>query len=174
MDFAERFNPSIQLSLIKLSPNYVLCYNLNYPTLQEVDDAYGTEALINWLKIHFNNLNDYVGTRERMDMEQINEISFLFFYDCSILKISEVAFFFIQVKNGRFGEFYGAVDPLRLMTAKNRFMDERKEALHKYRIEQEKAHTEAERERSRQNAITYEQYLALKQTREQTIESLTN
>ncbi len=156
-----------------MSPTYAMCYNLNYPTLHEVDEAYGSESVIHWLKIHFNNLNDYIGARERMDLEQINEVSFLFLYECGVLKISEVAFFFIQIKNGRFGEFYGSVDPLKIMTAKNRFMEERQRELHKYRIAKEKAEREAERERSRQNAVTYEQYLALKETREQTIESLT-
>lgn len=124
--------------------------------------AYTEEGLINWLKIQFDNLNDFAGVREKMSIGQINEVSVLFYYDCCSLNIAEVALFFVKLKLGSFGEFYGSVDPLKIMTAKNRFISERFSTLNYYDIKKTTEENENKRQRWAEKSITYEEYLLTK------------
>lgn len=146
--------------------DYVYCHNTKYPSMQRFALAYTEEAMINWLKIQFDNLNDFVGVKEKMSIEQISEVAGLFYYDCCSLNIAEVALFFVKFKLGMFGEFYGSVDPLKIMTAKNQFLSERMSAISSY--ESKKANEENEKKRKKwaENAITYEEYLLTKKSNE--------
>ena len=64
-----------------------------------------------------------------MQIYQLNELSTLFFSECYYLNISEVMLFLIKLKRGDFGEFYGCIDPLKIMSAKNEFIRQRRLAL---------------------------------------------
>lgn len=161
--FAERFNPSIQAKLLQIKADYVYCYNTQYPTLASASLAYTHEGIINWLKIQFNNLNDFVGVREKMTTEQIIEVATLFCFDCYFLNIAETALFFLKFKTGQFGEFYGSVDPLKIMSAKNQFLNERIAAINRFEATQAQQEAEKKREEWSKKAITYQEYLSLKQ-----------
>lgn len=165
MQFAERFNPQIQAKLIAKKADYVYCFKTKYPSISTLALAYTEEGLINWLKIQFDNLNDFVGVKEKMSIGQINEVSALFYYDCCSLNIAEVAFFFVKFKLGSFGEFYGTVDPLKIMIAKNQFISERGASLNYYQIKKANEESENKRQQWAQKAITYEDYLLTKQNK---------
>lgn len=61
-------------------------------------------------------------------------------------------------KSGKYGRFYGSVDPLVISSALRDFLQDRYSI-----IESEKTrHSEKERAQSRGNAISYEQWLAMK------------
>lgn len=162
MDFAQRFNPRIQTVILSKRADYVQCHSYPYPTLAKVAKAYSDMAPINWLKIQFDNLCDYVGVKEKMSDYQIEELSTLFYYDCYFLNIAEVALFMVKLKLGTFGEFYGTVDPLKIMTAKNQFLSERQREIRRYDEKLELQSQAQKRALWAVNAVTYETYRAMK------------
>jgi hypothetical protein len=162
IEFATRFNPGIQSQLLAKKADFVQCYHYPYPTLTSVAKAYTIQAAINWLKIQFDNLGDFVGAREKMSDFQLEELSTLFYYECFYLNISEVALFIIKLKLGHYGEFYGTVDPLRIMNAKNHFLSERQRELQRYDEKQQRELQEKKREQWSARAVSYETYRALK------------
>lgn len=162
MEFAVRFNPKIQTAILSNNADVVKCHHYPYPTLAKVAKAYSDMAPINWLKIQFDNLCDYVGVREKMSDYQLDEISTLFYYDCYYLNIAEVALFMAKIKLGHYGEFYGTVDPLKIMTAKNQFLSERQRELRKHEEQQEAEQRERIRAVWAANAVSYETYKAMK------------
>lgn len=166
IEFARRFNPSIQGKLASINADYVYCYLTTYPKLKQVGDAYSNDAPSNWLKIQFENLNDFVGTREKMTTEQINELAALFLIESQSLNIAEVALFFIKLKTGHFGEFYGTIDPLRIMVARKQFIEERNNAISSYRLKMAQKEERKKRQEWEKSAITYEEYLKNKQQKE--------
>ena len=93
---------------------------------------------------------------------QLDEISTLFYYDCYYLNIAEVALFMAKIKLGHYGEFYGTVDPLKIMTAKNQFLSERQRELRKHEEQQEAEQRERKRAVWAANAVSYETYKAMK------------
>ena len=76
------------------------------------------------------------------------------------LKVSELMLFFHRFKTGRYGRFYGSVDPLVITTSLRDFVRERGIAYEQ--------HEQEERERREKeeckNAITYEEYLRRKES----------
>lgn len=146
------------MKLAAINADYVYCYLAIYPTLKQIGEAYSNNAPTNWLKIHFENLNDFVGTREKMNTQQIDEVAALFYVESQSLNIAEVALFFIKLKTGHFGEFYGTVDPLRIMAARKQFIDERNYAVGSYKLKMIEEEREQQMKEWEKTAITYEEY----------------
>lgn len=156
--FCVRYNPANQMKLALSGPTHVKCFQYEYPTLSVVASAYSEKAVINWLKIQFENLNDFVGAKEKMTFEQLEEVATLIYSDCWYLNISEVFLFFIQLKSGVFCEFYGFIDPLKIMKAKNEFISNRAYELRRHDEIIKKQQDDLLREQRSKTAITYEEY----------------
>lgn len=153
-----RFNPGIQKQLLKIKAGHVDCMKYNYPTLQQAGTIYGDEAISLWIKIQLEDLNNYCGVKEKMTPEQLGEIASIFLYNYGEIKIAEFALFMIKFKSGKYGQFYGTVDPLIITTAMNEFMDDRMIAFRISERERELREAAQKREEWKKNAITYEQY----------------
>lgn len=79
-----------------------------------------------------------------------NVIATEFYY----LSVTELMLFFHRFKSGRYGRFYGSVDPLVITTSLRDFLYER--AIAYDRHEQEKR--QRKEKEWRKNAITWEEY----------------
>jgi len=78
------------------------------------------------------------------------------------LKVSELMLFFHRFKAGKYGEFYGVVDPQRIMSGLNMFLRERVEEIAQYeRIVAQKRIEEESKQRD-ERCITHEEYLKIK------------
>jgi hypothetical protein len=164
-EFVKRFNPNIQNTIANRRAGFVECKYMKYPSLALLGHTYGNDGVVEWLKIQFFDLNKFVGVKEKMSEDQITQSANLFYCDCYSLNIAEVALFFLSYKLGKFGEFYGIVDPLKIMTAKNKFLSDRILALNRNRdkVQQE----EENRNRDNRELIIngYSKYLAEKRKR---------
>ena len=145
-DFVMRFTPDIQTVLSSKRVDFVECYKMKYPSLGLIGHTYTNEATIEWLKIQFLDLNNFVGVKEKLNTAQINQLAGLFFFDCYFLNIAEVALFFLKYKLGKFGEFFGVIDPLKIMNAKNQFIQDRKASLDYYKDKERQEKEEQFRE----------------------------
>ena len=68
--------------------------------------------------------------------------------------------FFVRFKSGRYGKFYGSVDPLVITTSVRDFINERT-----FAYEQHDREVRSRREKEeRKKAITYEEYLRRKES----------
>ena len=76
------------------------------------------------------------------------------------LKITEVLLFFHRFKMGRYGRFYGSVDPMVVTCALRQFIDERNEILAQYE-QQEREKRQREYDRTHP-AMTREEWLEVK------------
>lgn len=122
--YLERFNPtSVQDGLLRARAGFVECKSYDLPTLEMSAQIYGEKAIVVWIKIQLENLNEYCGVKEKMSIEQLNEVSKIIFYKYGNLNIAEIALFILKFKSGDFGQFYGCVDPLKITSAFCEFMN---------------------------------------------------
>ena len=135
----------------------------DYPTLTEVNMAYGASAAEKWLMLQVASLALYTGAKN-LDKYQMNSIASVIATEYRHLKVTELLLFFYRFKAGHYGHFYGSVDPMVITCALRDFMDERNDMLSRY--EQEQREREREEERRRNPPISYEEYLKLKQQQE--------
>lgn len=117
------------------------------------------ETSVAWLIPQLMDLSEFCGCKEKLQGEPMEECAWLIAQNYFYLKISELMLFFNLFKQGRYGHFYGSVDPLVIMTALQDFLRYRGDAIFDHKSEINLKHiVEQERE-----AITYKEYLRRKQ-----------
>ena len=112
-----------------------------------------------WLSAQITYLNSISGATQMTEMQMmmlVSNISQTYGY----LKITELMVFFFQLAGGKYGKFYGAVDPMQIMVDLNEFMKYRSVMLDK--IESDRRSEERNKMLSNPKCITREQYEAQK------------
>lgn len=153
VEFAKRFSPDIQWKLREIGADYAVCCQMEYPTMWEVCEVYGVDCLRDWVAVMVENLNDFCNVRDKMKNDQKDEAAHIISCEYGQLNIAEVALFFLKVKSGTFGEFYGILDTVRLMSIMKKFMAERTKALALYYDAKRKEDEQKERERWEREAV---------------------
>lgn len=153
----EVYNPSIQ-SLCAHYPKR--CVAGKAPTLTQVNNNYGSQVAIDWLVIEINDYQNFVGVKEdnKATKEVVVGLSKMIINRYYYLKLSELMLFFQKLKYGDYGEMYGCVDAVRILRALSTFVKDRNAIIDSVKSDEEKAKCEE----IRKNAISYEEYLALK------------
>ena len=112
-----------------------------------------------WLSAQITYLNSISGATQMTEMQMMmlaSNISQTYGY----LKITELMVFFFQLAGGKYGKFYGAVDPMQIMVDLNEFMKYRSVMLDK--IESDRRSEERNKMLNNTKCITREQYEAQK------------
>lgn len=126
--FLTRFNPDMQRQVCA-TPD--ACMFNDLPTLADLT-AYGTRFPTAWLVPQLKNLSEFCGCRDKMQAQQLEECAFVIATEFQFLKVTEVMLFMHRFKAGRYGRFYGAVDPLVITTSLRNFLDERSAAYERH------------------------------------------
>jgi hypothetical protein len=100
--------------------------NGDYPTLKEINDCYGMDFDVEWLTVQICDMSTFTGAKN-MDEDQQEVLARTIAAEYPGLKVTELLLFFHRFKTGRYGHFYGNVDPMVVTTALLDFIKERKE-----------------------------------------------
>lgn len=141
----------MQLSICKDADE---CWFGEYPTLARLDKEYGNNSAAFWLVPELNNLSNFCGCKEKLTGAPLKESAVIISQQYYYLKISELMLFFYRFKSGRYGRFYGAVDPLVIMQALREFTRERNVAYDRHEDKERQRREKAGREA----AMSYAEY----------------
>ena len=139
------------------------CFFGNAPTLKDINLVYGNGTSQFWLNAQLANVSEFSGTKDKITKSQIEQLSELITEEYFFLKISEIMLFFRRFKLGKYGKFYGTVDPMVITTSLNIFLRERGES---YFDKENKVREDKQREEQKKNHITYEEYVRRKKEKE--------
>lgn len=166
-EFTIKVNPDIQHKIVENRMGMVECARrTEAPSLALIKSSYGREAAETWLCIQFEQLNAYAENGRGFTDLQIKELSMLILNEYYFLNVYEVSLFIVNIKLGKYGEFFGAVGPMKIMTSLNKYVSERRHALWLAETREEQERKEREREESKKNSITYDEYLRRKEAGE--------
>ena len=124
--FLMKFNPDLQMSICK---DEQLCIFGDAPVLSELNMTYGEMTATMWLVPQLLNLSEYCGCRDKLQGKALEECASVIATEFFFLKVSELMLFFHRFKSGRYGRFYGSVDPLVITTSLREFVKERNNAI---------------------------------------------
>lgn len=127
-------------------------YMGQYPTLNQLDELCERRTSVAWLIPQLVNLSEYCGCKDKMTIGMIEECASVIAAMFGYLKISELMLFFFLFKGGKYGKFYGAIDPLTITCALNSFINKRAEDLSFYYTKNDIEKTQT---------MTYAEYKAL-------------
>lgn len=151
------FNPDNQVTLAKRHNDSWITADV--PTLALLNQTYGKTASVQWLVVQIYNLSEFCGCKDKLSTAQIHELSRIIDTSYYHLKLTELMMFFFNFKMGKYGKFYGAVDPMVITCALREFMDERNSRIDQVENERRRKQEEKEME----NAVSYEEYLKMKE-----------
>lgn len=139
----------------KFVRNLEAAFMRNYPTLTEVNITYGEGTADNWLTTQLADLSLFTGAKN-FDKYQQSQTARLIASQYYYLKITELLVFFAWFKSGRYGKFYGSVDPMQITCALREFMEDRNEQIVKY--EQAERERKIAEERKANPTCSYEEW----------------
>lgn len=151
--FLLTFNPDRQVDFCKDTGR---CYFGAAPTLGVLRTAYGENAPVAWLVPQLANLSEYCGCKDKLTAAQLEECAKVIASAFCHLKVTEFMLFFFQFKAGRYGRFYGNIDPLVITTSLRNFCNERNDIYFRHESDVRRI----EQERQEEKTVTYEEYLA--------------
>ena len=153
--FALAFNPSVQM---KCAMNIERSLTGDAPTIRQLQYAYEMEYLQVWVMAHLEDLNEYVGVKNKMATAQMKELASMIIVKCDYLKASELLLFFHKLKAGDFGGFYGVVDPQKVGESLTIFKNWRSMELDKVNNKIQQEELERKRKEWKRTGITREEY----------------
>lgn len=146
-NFLKTFNPDMQAPYTR---NETLCFATDKaPSLARVKHTYGEKTAETWLEVQLRDLSEFSGSKEKMSIRQLEQLSKVIIQNYGYLKVTELMVFFQRFKAGYYGKFYGSVDTMTITTAIREFMEYRAAKLNeivqaKERAEREKIWREME------------------------------
>lgn len=130
------------------------CFFGNHPTLAQLNKEFDKKFPVVWLMAHLHNLSEYCGCKDKLSWTALNQCAIVIATEYYFLKTTELILFFHRFKSGRYGRFYGAVDPLIITTSLRDFLKERSFAYETHEKEEQRRQDEE----SRKNAVSWEEY----------------
>ena len=131
--FIMTFNPDVQQDICG-DPD--VCFFGGAPTLGQLNTTYGSQTAAMWLVPQLYNLSEYCGCKEKLLGRPLEECASVIATEFYFLSVSELMLFFHRFKSGRYGRFYGSVDPLVITTSLHDFLKERALAYSKHEQEE--------------------------------------
>ena len=127
-EFLMKANPDVQ-SLFAKNPQTAVMGD--YPTLTDINIAYGKDFADLWLMPQITNLAAYTGAKN-LTLDQERDLARVIATEYHYFKITELLVFFHRFKAGRYGRFYGSVDPMVITCALREFRRERNDLIGLY------------------------------------------
>ena len=146
-------------------PKYCLheerCVTGKAPTLKDVSEKHGDSVTMRFLVGQLLDFADFVGCRNRMADSQFHGMARIIFVKYPFMKLTEFMLFLFDCKMGKYGRFYGTIEPMTVMANLTDFMNNERGRI---------IHAHDENEKRKVNAsngvagkpITYEEYLRIK------------
>ena len=121
--FLEKLGPQAQ---IETSMHEELAFfSKKAPTMEEMNFIYGDNFPAIWLMEQILDLVVYSNSKGTLNDYQARFLAQAIANEHPKLKASELLLFFYRFKAGRYGHFWGVVDPMRISTALEMFCEER-------------------------------------------------
>ncbi len=107
------------------------------PSLKVLAEAYDEETYIIWMKAQLIKINEFVGTKEKLSTDQMEELAIQILHEYGYLNLFEFIIFCGRLRSGSYEEFYGSIDPMRVLKSLKSFCYDRRCDLDKVYRERE-------------------------------------
>lgn len=97
--------------------------------LSQFAKTYSKDNAYLMVELWLLDLSNYAGAGNKLNDDQIQQLAKYFYQDAYALNFAELGLFFNRIKKGQYGEFYGSVDPIKIMNYLTQFLKQRTEAI---------------------------------------------
>lgn len=140
-------------------PKIIDAYNAkDIPAIVHLAQAYDENVAVRWVQQHLLQVNEFAGVKTKLSDMQLDELAIQIRLEYGYLNLFEFILFCARLRSGKYEDFYGSVDPMRILKSLDAFCSERREELHKQISEQERIEREKKWEEERRNSISFEEW----------------
>lgn len=132
-------------------------------SLATFSSTYTKDGCLALVELWLYELSEFAGVNGKITQLQVQQLAQMIYSDAYFLNFAEFGLFFSRIKKGYYGEFYGNVDPIKIMTFLDKYLTERILSI-------EEINKEKDQEKKR---VDFQQYLNTKLTDEQRMEITT-
>lgn len=159
VDITSVYGTGLQTTLVQCRDIDVLHKSKETPTICMLEQAYGFEfASRVWVKAQIIEVNDFVGTKNKLDDHQLDTLSDQITLEYGDLNLLEFLCFCSRLRSGRYEKFYGSVDPMQITKSLMDFYEDRRDDINRAWQKAEKERMEAERIENKKNAVSFDDY----------------
>ena len=121
------YNPDLQGKLAKSNLTLAdIALNDNIPSFANIRSVYGEDNALRWLKVQFDSLNDYAEQGKGITDTQLDELCILVLGEYYWMNLAEICNFISRFKLGKYGQFYGAIGPMKISCSLLEYVKERR------------------------------------------------
>lgn len=161
------FPTGLQVVIMGACPTVDCCAKVKSPMLGTLAMAYPTfydnegkkiDIALSWMKGQFTEVSAFANVKEKMNDWQLECLCQQILADYPTLTMMEFILFCARLRSGLYEDFYGSVDPMRILKSFRMFINDKRKDDWRAEEERRRVQKEREDEESRKNAITWEQY----------------
>lgn len=135
------------------------CFLRKHPTMWQIKKDYGAGMAEAWLVTILADINEFCGVKTKMTAKQMQDLARIITSEYSFITTAEMMLFAQRIKSGRYGQFYGTIDPQVILIAlRDRFINERYYALEEIKNEEKLK----EREQWKKEGVSLSEYTRMK------------
>lgn len=120
------FNTDLQDEISSACVSIYQCRLLKSPKLITIEYAYGKDAVILTMRTHLIRVSEFVGVRDKIGDWQMKALCSQLYGAFPNITLTEFILFCARLRAGKYGKFYGSVDPQMVIQAFDEFIEGRK------------------------------------------------
>lgn len=156
---SEAYTPTLQIAAITAFPTVIAAKKMpDVPLIRTLAEAYDEDFAVEWVRTQLFAVNTFAGVKSKLSDMQLGELAIQIRLEYGYLNLFEFILFCARLRSGKYEEFYGSVDPMRILKSLDAFISDRNNELYKERIEQEKVEQMRAEEEHRKNAMSFDKW----------------
>ncbi len=128
----------------------------NIPAIVHLAQAYDENVAVRWIQDQLLQVNEFAGVKSKLSDMQLDELAIQIRLEYGYLNLFEFILFCARLRSGRYEDFYGSVDPMRILKSLDAFCADRRSEIWKEAQIKEKEERDREYEESRKNSIPFD------------------
>lgn len=138
------------------------CVTGSAPTLCAMKRFYGEGPTRGWVEIQIITLSDLCGAAGKINNTQTAFCAEVILAQYGYLKVTDLLLYFSNLTAGKYGYFYGAIDPQRILAWINDYLHDRNIIYEQYESRLEAAQQARLEAEHKGKTVTYEEYQQMK------------
>lgn len=164
------YEVGLQARIIAACPTVDCCAEIESPTLLVLSEAYpegmtkGGDSVENtavtWMIGQMIAVSVFAGVREKMSDMQVRELCQQILLENPNVTMIEFVLFCARLRSGMYEDFYGSVDPMRIIKSFNAFVKDKRRDMEAKLERDAEIRKRKEEEETKKNAISYDEWIA--------------
>ena len=157
-----KFPTGLQTVIMGACPTVDCCARVESPMLSVLSQAYPAmmdengntvqSPCIVWMRAQFTEVSAFANVKQKMTDWQVDNLCLQILAEFPSLTMMEFILFCARLRSGIYEDFYGNVDPMRIMKSFRSFIEDRRQDYNRKYEEDRKAKEEHDAEESKKNA----------------------